>query len=391
MLLLVTKMLNKLISKQDWLAQEVCHHLLDRNLKACSRIFTNIDVRPIDNQTWLVAWLAQGDTISGETYLEKYCTRPLDQAHLTLLYVARYCNSKRGGSFKPRPRAKPRIVKIFPAYFSSPDHPSFENFCRVKMMLHHPFKNPTLTDLMRDPSGLVFDTWQDAYRYYQKRHSDHESDPLDMDNPVKMLDDESETESLDGKDKNLNAGDVQFKELLNQCHPQRDGVVAFNNTEFGQRDIDKNYDWLAAKSYPVDIYNLISHLETQKGATTKAAAPATLEEVRDVKILNPKQRQVFDRVMDHYLSGDTSQLLFHVDGMGGTGKSTCIDTISWHMAYHATQNAGPTKFHDLVIWAAPTGITAYNIQGCTLHSLLRLPVNQPFVDLSTGTLSKLQP
>lgn len=258
------------------------------------------------------------------------------------------------------------------------------------MMLHHPFKNPTLTDLMRDPSGLVFDTWQEAYRYCQERHSDHESDPLDMDNPMIILDDEPDTESLDKKDKNLNAGDVQFEELLNQRHPRRDGVVASNNTEFSQRDNDKNCDWLAAKSYPVDIHSLINHLETQKGATTKAAAPATLEEAGDVEMLNPKQRQVFDRVMDHYLSRDTSQLLFHVDGVAGTGKSTCIDIISQHMAYHAAQSAGPTEFHDPIIWAAPTGVAAYNIQGCTVHSLLRLPINQAFVDLRTGTLSKLQ-
>lgn len=58
MLSLATKMLNKLISEQDWSAQEVCHHLLDRNLKACSRTFTNVDVRPIDPQTRLVARLA---------------------------------------------------------------------------------------------------------------------------------------------------------------------------------------------------------------------------------------------------------------------------------------------------------------------------------------------
>lgn len=40
----------------------------------------------------------------------------------------------------------------------------------------------------------------------------------------------------------------------------------------------------------------------QKGATTKAAAPATLEEAGNIEMLNPKQRQVFDRVIDHYLS-----------------------------------------------------------------------------------------
>lgn len=76
------------------------------------------------------------------------------------------------------------------------------------MMFYHLFKNLTLTDLMRNSSGLVFDTWQKAYRYYQEPHSNHNSDPLDRNNLVKILDDESKIESLDEKDKNLNAGDV---------------------------------------------------------------------------------------------------------------------------------------------------------------------------------------
>lgn len=57
-----------------------------------------------------------------------------------------------------------------------------------------------------------------------------------------MLNNELKTKILDKKDKNLNARDVQFKELLNQHHFWCDKIMTFNNTKFGQRDIDKNYD-----------------------------------------------------------------------------------------------------------------------------------------------------
>lgn len=135
----------------------------------------------------------------------------------------------------------------------------------------------------------------------------------------------------------------------------------------------------------MDIYSLINHLEMQKSATIKAEASATLEEAGDVEMLNPKQHQVFDWVMNHYLSKDTSQLLFHVDGVAGTSKFTCINIILQYMAHHAAQSASFTEFYDPVIWAAPTSVAAYNIQNCTLHLLLRLLINQLFVDFSTVT------
>jgi hypothetical protein len=44
--------------------------------------------------------------------------------------------------------------------------------------------------------------------------------------------------------------------------------------------------------------------------------------------LNPEQRLVYDTVMDHFLTQDPSQLLLHVDGGGGTGKSYLINLLS---------------------------------------------------------------
>lgn len=61
-----------------------------------------------------------------------------------------------------------------------------------------------------------------------------------------------------------------------------------NNIKFGQRDNDKNDDWAIAKSYLIDIHDLINKLEIQKGAITKVEIVATLEETGDVKILNSK-------------------------------------------------------------------------------------------------------
>lgn len=115
-----------------------------------------------------------------------------------------------------------------------------------------------------------------------------------------------------------------------------------------------------------------------------------LEKVGNIEMLNTKQHKMFDWVIDYYLSRDTSQLLFHIDSVAGTCKSIYIIIILRHMVYHTTQSVGLIEFYNLVIWAASTGITIYNIQGCTLYLLLRLLINQLFINLSIGTLNKLQ-
>lgn len=61
---------------------------------------------------------------------------------------------------------------------------------------------------MQNLSRLVFHTWQKVYQYYQKRHFDHNSNSLDIDNLMIILNNKSEIESLDKKNKNLNAGDI---------------------------------------------------------------------------------------------------------------------------------------------------------------------------------------
>ena len=87
------------------------------------------------------------------------------------------------------------------------------------------------------------------------------------------------------------------------------------------------------------------------------------------------------------LSGQETpgQLLLNVDGVARTGKTYTFMKICAQLQELALQAERPNP----VFRAAPTGIAAFNINGKTLHSLLRLPVKNQQVDLSPSTLQAL--
>ena len=113
--------------------------------------------------------------------------------------------------------------------------------------------------------------------------------------------------------------------------------------------------------------------------------PASLAEAGDPNSLNLEQRDVFDRVLNHYLQGREGQLLLHVDGVTGTGKSRVIDIISKHLAFHAAQR----QQRNPVMRDAPTGVAAHTIHGSTLHRLFSLPVKKIFEELNEERMSRL--
>lgn len=78
------------------------------------------------------------------------------------------------------------------------------------------------------------------------------------------------------------------------------------------------------------------------------------------------------------------QLLFQVDGRGGTGKTFVLNLICASLrAFNTARGIN----REVVRRAAPTGVAANAINGVTIHSLLRLPIqthaNSPVDDLSS--------
>lgn len=77
---------------------------------------------------------------------------------------------------------------------------------------------------------------------------------------------------------------------------------------------------------------------------------------------NPEQLRAFTKISNHLILRNRDQLLMHVAGVGGTGKSHLIKAV-------VTLFERLGKRNNLVL-GAPTGIAATLINGQTLHSLI---------------------
>ena len=117
-----------------------------------------------------------------------------------------------------------------------------------------------------------------------------------------------------------------------------------------------------------------------------------MTESSDPTPLNPEQQKLYDTIVDQYTRElvvdqlEPPQLLLHVDGRGGTGKTVALLTVSARLQELAAMNGKQNP----VFRAAPTSVAAYGIKGRTLHSLLHLLVRGKMSDLSTATLQSLQ-
>ena len=78
-------------------------------------------------------------------------------------------------------------------------------------------------------------------------------------------------------------------------------------------------------------------------------------------------------------------LRINVNGEAGTGKSYLIAVLSTTLYNIARANSKPSP----LVRAAPTRVAAFNINGRTTYELLRLPVNRPFEELPTASLTPL--
>ena len=88
----------------------------------------------------------------------------------------------------------------------------------------------------------------------------------------------------------------------------------------------------------------------------------------DMNQLNSEQRSVFDYIMKNVQL--RKPICVFCTGPGGTGKSFLIHCITRHLCQNFAKQQGVKP----VLLAGPTGICSQKINGVTLHSLLKLPI-----------------
>lgn len=413
------KLLNKLVGERDWSAQEISHILLGLPLVTSSRVVLTLDCRPEEMHKDILEVSEEGLKAPGRSAYQKYKARLRDHQkklgsnhnreevyeddepvpdhalptelledhealrNTTLLEWMKYWDHQK---MVARPRAKPRIIHYYPRY--KPDNAdTYEDYCRVKMMLHHPFTE--LSDLLKI-DGEQYGSFTDAYShccYYhigEKAHVEEDFyDPIEKslakDSGEEVQDDENDWEQLlRNEPEDLRSN---WEVLANRSH-RNDLTIIENIDALGDRSIDRNYDW----NTHVGTTLAPDFWEMAKQNRPNLALPPLC----NPNTLNREQRLFYDTFVDHYkaiLDGqDPPQLLINCDGQAGTGKTHTVLQTCGYLDFLANQQGLPSP----VLRAAPTGVAAFNFIGRTLHGLFRLPIKDRPWAITPETLIGLQ-
>ena len=138
--------------------------------------------------------------------------------------------------------------------------------------------------------------------------------------------------------------------------------------------LSNQIDWTeAARAYP-NLAEASTFITRNKESTQLACSSSMLA---DPQLLQGTQLEAYQIVNDHFIHNEDTPLRMVVTGTAGTGKSFLIACLKQLLS-------------SKVRVSAPTGVAAFNVQGCTLHSLLQLPTKGDFKDLQGESLNKLQ-
>lgn len=374
----MSKLLNKLIGERDWSAQEVSHILLGLPAQDSSRHVVTLDCRPEEVQNDAIT--VEDETVTAQrSPLRRYQDRLTDQVNQALASVTLFdwLRAWNWPIWTVRPRAPLRVINYFPRYSSDPMSREYEDYCRVRLMLHHPFER--VTDLLSF-DRCDYGSYTDAFRACTRLHThpdDFYTDPVANDQDTDSEDDESVCDESDN-------GPLADFEVFARRRPGNDDLTCSFTDNLGSRDLDRAYDWTSHVGRNTitpedwDQFKLLNHTEQ---AVTVDSDPSPL---------NTEQRKLYDVVTAQYiqeLAGDGPQpLLLNVDGVAGSGKTFTLLKACARLQELAQRSGKGNP----VVRAAPTGVAAFNIIGRTLHSLFRLPVKQKKSDLSNATLQSLQ-
>lgn len=243
---------------------------------------------------------------------------------------------------KPRRLAragtKDRIPRYYPRYSSNPSSEDYEEFGRVKMMLHHPFRTIgellILDNIAEDE--VVAATFREAYQLCREYHYHANHD-------------------IDGYGVSIDAGNDEFEDNPEHGEPEenrgwedlavrRAEVREEDPDAIGKRDIDIMYDYTPHVGRYPDLDVGREYWVSLKSLNSAGDLQVPDQSLFARSLLAPQQRKVYDIVIDHYqqfLDGQMPrQFLIHVDGRGGTGKSYtgCLELLSMDATISLTTN-----------------------------------------------------
>jgi hypothetical protein len=280
----VSRLFNKLIGERDWSAQEVSHVLLDLPTYNGTREVTTLDCRPEEVQNDAIT--VEDETVTPRrSALQRYKDRMDDQANQSLLTVSLldWLQEYNWSIWQKRPRAPKRVVNYFPRYSSDPSSDTYEDYCRVRLMLHHPFTD--VTDLLTVDES-EYGSYRDAFLACRDAHThpdDFYTDPEPDEDATDSDDDESVRD--DGED-----GPLADFEVLARRRPDNADLTCSFTGDLGRRELDRVYDWTSHVGRDLTTPDAWKQFKLQYGTMQAVTVDS------DPQPLNPEQRKLYDTV-----------------------------------------------------------------------------------------------
>ncbi|XP_060571765.1 uncharacterized protein LOC132729947 [Ruditapes philippinarum] len=238
-----------------------------------------------------------------------------------------------------------------------------EKFYHSKLMLYFPWRD-------ENELKLHFSTFQDAYQNLEEQVKEN----------MKQFEYNSEAVDTALEDLEENGPMIDVWDTLNSEALQRnaDDLIAPRIVDTDSAMI--NPDFFTG----INSHDIRGDIGTSAATYSLKDNLLTDEENRThIQHLNKEQREIFDEILRWCREYSYSKKWgsppppFHlfVTGGAGTGKSYLIRAI-YNTAVRELQGEGDCSSDCTVLLTAPTGTAAFNIDGMTIHSALKLPIKQ---------------
>lgn len=171
-------------------------------------------------------------------------------------------------------------------------------------------------------------------------------------------------------DSELLGNNSTYIESFKSCRDSIDAALDYHERlEYLRKskdDMNELLKNLTMKMTPSNENDELQQAEIKDAMSELEMGTINLEQTNDlINNLNSNQKKIFNFIKKELQLENEKCMRHFVSGVGGTGKSWLIKTIKAYVTTYLQKKVAIT---------ALTGISAFNIEGMTIHRLLQLPV-----------------
>ena len=370
------KSMIKVAGDRDMGAQETAHLLLQEPLYHCTYSFVTVS---LDESRKINHKQGKEDSESGEvldpSILSLYSKREQWEEQfpgISNLNFMEFASEYYLINHQPKARSKEVVIRAYPSFSSNPAGKNYSLYCKYQLIKYKPW------------SGVPANAWdgeEECSDVFTRAYSVFLSTEYAQQHIPKFA---AEIESAQHYLAIAEPDDDEPPPPVEEACEEWMLLCRLNqHYEDNPSDQLDNHDWSSgASELPPRLLRACPQWVAQQKKESSGKMQCEPMAPVDISNLNNNQKLAYDIVQQHHQARHadkaTAPLRMIISGTAGTGKSYLISAIA-----HVLKEE--------CLLTGTTGMAGFNINGCTLHSALQLPVReQRNKELQGPSLQRLQ-